>query len=228
LSIFTVKLLVMNKIVFSFIICFFTLSGLTFSARAQKVAIYSYPVEIELNNDQGDMPTKDYLKNYGTKGKKRGIEFIYEAVSPFLVSHLTKAGIGILAVDTLSGVKSNEYGKPSATLAKAVVTGIADQYMKVFLKDITAPYIEGLTQTDPNSQRKKLVKMRCRIQIYDAKKVLLKDVEGEFESGEKIENPAELGVDFRKYQGSDYLQELKIYETCTKMAIMRAVSKLKG
>jgi hypothetical protein len=143
-----------------------------------------------------------------------------------VVARFSKIGVHVLAVDTLSAVKANEYGKPSATLVKAIATGVADEYMKVYLKDITLPFVEGLTQTDPSSQQKKLVKMRCRIQIYDAKKVLLKDVEGTFQSGEKIENPSELGVDFRKYQGSDYLQELKIYETCTKMAIIRAINQL--
>lgn len=68
--------------------------------------------------------------------------------------------------------------------------------------------------------------MRCRIQIYDAGKTLLKEAEGTFQSGEKIENPGELGVDLRRYEGSDYLQELKIYETCTKMAILKAINQL--
>lgn len=215
----------MKKIIFSLIIC-----GMLFPCRpspvsAQKVAIYSYPVEIELTNDQGEMATRDYLKSYGTKGKKRGVEFIYETITPFLAERINKTGKILLSADTLSVIKANDYGKPSATLAKAVGTGIADEYMKVYLKDITQPFVEGLTQTDPNSQQRKLVKMRCRIQIYNAKKELLKDVEGVFQSGEKIENPSELGVDFRKYQGSDYLQELKIYETCTKMAVIKAVGQ---
>jgi len=216
----------MKITIFSIIICSLILPGLSISLKAQKVAIYSYPVEIELTNDQGDMPAMDYLKNYGTKGIKRGVEYIYETVSPFLVARLNKAGIGLLSFDTLSAIRANEYGKPSTTLAKAAASGIADEYMKVYLKDITLPEVEGLTQQDPNFQKKKLVKMRCRIQLYDAKKVLLKDVEGVFQSGEKIENSSELGVDLRKYQGSDYLQELKIYETCTKMAIIKAVSQL--
>jgi hypothetical protein len=217
----------MKNTYISFVTCVFILGCFFQSLKAQKVAIYSFPVEIELTSDEGDMSSKDYLKDYGTKGKKRGVEFIYEAVSPFLVARLNKAGINLLPADTLSGIKSNEYGRPSATLAKAIASGIADQYMKVYLKDITAPFVEGLTQTDPNSQRKKSVRMRCRIQVYDSGKTLLNDVEGEFQSGEKIENAAELGVDFRKYQGSDYLQELKIYETCSKMAIIRAVGKIK-
>lgn len=216
----------MKKNIYSFILCTLIFSALAISVKAQKVAIYNLPVEIELTNDQGDMSTKDYLKNYGTKGKKQGIELIYEAVTPFIFTQLNKAGINVLPVETLNSIKANEYGKPSTTLAKAVKTGIADQYMKVYLKDITQPVVEGLTQQDPNSQTKKLVKMRCRIQLYDSKKVLLQDVEGVFQSGEKIENASALGVDFRKYQGSDHLQELKIYETCSKMSIMKAISQL--
>lgn len=216
----------MKKSKLLLIFCSLILACQSLSVIAQKVAIYSYPVEIELTNDQGDMLTKDYLKNYGTKGKMRGVEYIYQSASPFLIAHFNKSGKSLLSVDTLSGIKANEYGKPSTTLSKAIASGKADEYMKIYLQDITQPYVEGLTQTDPNSQRKKIVKMRCRIQIYNVKKVLLKDVEGVFQSGEKIENPSELGVDFRKYQGSDYLQELKIYETCTKMAIINAISKL--
>jgi hypothetical protein len=216
----------MKKIISLFSFGIFILPILSLPLLAQKTAIFSYPVEIELTNDQGDMPTKDYLKNYGTKGKKRGNEFIYEAVTPFLISHLNKAGMTVLSVDTLNSIKANEYGKPATSIAKAAASGIADQYIKVYFKDITLPQVEGLTQQDPNSQQKKLVKMRCRIQIFDANKKMLHNLEGEFQSGEKIENPTELGVDLRKYQGSDYLQELKIYETCTKMAVLRALSQL--
>jgi hypothetical protein len=216
----------MKRTPYSLIFCCLILPFLSMSGKAQKVAIYSYPVEIELTNDQGDMATKDYLKNYGIKGKKRGIEYIYESVSPFLRARLSKTGMEVLAIDTLSAIKHNEYGKPSATLGKAIGTGIAGQYIRVYLKDITQPFVEGLTQQDPNYQQKKLVKMRCRIQIYDEKKNLLKDVEGVFQSGEKIDNASDLGVDLRKYEGSDYLQELKIYEICTKMAIIKAVKQL--
>ncbi len=195
---------------------------------AQKVAIYNYPVEIELTSDQGDMPTKDYLVEYGTKGKKRGVELMYDAATPFLIAQLEKEGISMLPVETLAAVKANEYGIPSTSLAKAVKTGKADQYMKVYLKDITQPVVEGLTQQDKNSQVKKLIKMRCRIQLYDANKTLLKDAEATFQSGEKMESIPDLGVDLRKYQGSEYLQEVKIYETCTKIAIFRAIKMLKS
>jgi hypothetical protein len=215
----------MKNILLTIIFSFLFLS-LSIRAGAQKTAIFSYPVEIELSNDQGDMPTKDYLKNYGTKGKKRGNEFIYESATPFLIKKLASAGIELLPVDTLSTIKANEYGKPTTTLAKAVSSGIADQYIKIYLKDITLPVVEGLTQQDPNSQSKKLIKIRCRIHLYDSQKVLIKEAEGIFQSGEKMESATELGVDLRKYQGSEYLQELKIYETCTKMAIIKAVGKL--
>ena len=216
----------MKKILFTLLICSLIFTLPAGSVKAQKVAIYSYPVEIELNNDQGDMDTKEYLKSYGTKGKKRGNEFIYEKATPFLMAHLTKAGMSLLSVDTLNSIKSNEYGKPSATLAKAVATGVADEYIKVYIKDITAPLMSEVAAQDPSAQQKKIIKIRCRIQIYNAKKELLKDVEGIFQSGDKIECTPDLGVDLRKYAGSEYLQELKVYETCTKMAIVKAIALL--
>ena len=130
----------------------------------------------------------------------------------------------MLSVDTLNSIKSNEYGKPNATLSKAIASGIAEQYMKVYIKDITPPQMIDVASQDPSSQKKKLIKIRCRIQIYNSKKELTKEVDGEFQSGEKIENAADLGVDLRKYAGSEYLQELKVYESCTKMAVVRAIS----
>lgn len=217
----------MKSIFFPIIACalFFCLPA--GSVKAQKVAIFSYPVEIELSSDEGDMPAKEYLKNYGTKGIKRGNEYIYQTVTPFLMARLNKAGLNMLGVDTLNSVKANEYGKPNASIAKAVASGIADEYMKVYIKDITAPAMSDVAAQDPASQQKKLIKIRCRIQIYDAKKALLKDVDGVFQSGEKLDSPADLGVDLRKYQGSEYLQEIKVYETCTKMAVIRAIAQLK-
>jgi hypothetical protein len=205
----------MNKAIFITVLSFLIFAGRSNTVQAQKVALFSYPVEIELTNDQGDMPTKDYLRQYGTKGKKRGVEFIYENATPFLASRLSQSGYNLLSPDTLSAVKSNDYGKPSLTLSKAVATGIADQYLKVHIKDITLPVVEGLTQQDPNSQIRKLVKIRCRIQIYDAKKDLLKDAEGVFQSGEKIENPGELGVDLRGWDKMRY----DFLDQCAKLII---------
>jgi hypothetical protein len=217
----------MKRFYYLSVLCCTLLIVAASAARGQKVAIYSYPVEIELTNDQGDMPTKEYLRNYGTKGKKRGNEFIYQAVTPFLLDRLLKSGLELLPIDTLTTLKANEYGKPSATIGKAVATGLADRYLRVHLKDITMPVVADLNQQDPGAPSRKIVKMQCRMQLLDGKKDMVWDVSAEFQSGEKIENASELGVDLRKYQGSDYLQELKIYETCTKMAIIRALDKVK-
>jgi hypothetical protein len=111
-------------------------------------------------------------------------------------------------------------------LAKAVVTGIADQYMRIHLKDIAQVELQGVVQLDPQTQQKKIVRIRCRLQIYDKDKTLIADAVGEFHSGEKIENAGELGVDLRRTEGSSFDQELKVYETCAKMAILRAIRQL--
>jgi len=196
--------------------------------NAQKMAIFNFPVEIELTNDQGDMPTKDYLKNYGTKGKQRGAEFIYQVINPFIQAQFKKSGLELLAIDTLSPVKANEYGHPAATLPKVVTTGIADQYLRIHIKDIGIVAMEGANQSDPYNRQRKIVKIRCRIQVYDNQKNLIKEAEGEFRSGDKVENPTELGVDLRRNAGSEYEQELKVYETCVKMAVLRAIRQLAG
>lgn len=196
------------------------------SIQAQKAAVFNYTVEIDLTNDQGDMPTKDYLKNYGTKGKKRGVEYIYNTVNSFLIKEFEKSGIPIYPLDTLSSIKANEYGFPAATLAKATVSGITEQYIRIHLKDISQVSMDGNNKTDPLQQQKMIVKMRCRIQIFNPAKELVKESEGVFQTGEKVENPSELGVDLRQARGIDYIQELTIYETCTKMSIIRALREL--
>jgi hypothetical protein len=195
---------------------------------SQKMAIFTFPVEIELTNDQGDMPTKDYLKNYGTKGKQRGIEYIYQVTIPFLHAQFKKHNLELLSTDTLSTFKANEYGHPAAVLSKVVSSGIADQYLRIHIKDIGTVAMEGVNQTDPFNRQRKIVKIRCRIQVYDNQKNLIKEVESEFHSGDKVENPTELGVDLRRTAGTEYEQELKVYETCTKMAVLRAVKQLAG
>lgn len=172
------------------------------------------------------MPTKEYLKNYGVKGIKRGPEYVYKVVNPFLISQLEKSGMDLLPLDTLSSVKSNRYGFPSANLSKAVATEVADQYLRIHLKDISSLSLDGSNQTDPLEQQKKIVKMRCRIQVYSSDKNLIQDVEGVFHTGDKIDNAGELGIDFRRVSGTIHDQELKVYETCAKMAIYKAVQAL--
>jgi hypothetical protein len=55
---------------------------------------------------------------------------------------------------------------------------------------------------------------------------LIKDVEGVFQTGDKIDNPGELGIDLRRVLGDQFEQELKVYETCAKMATLKAVRAL--
>ncbi|MFH0761220.1 MAG: hypothetical protein V2A67_06925 [Bacteroidota bacterium] len=216
----------MKNIFISFIISLLPLFLFPTALSAQKIAVFSFPVEIELTNDQGEMSTRDYLKNYGTKGRKRGPEYIYKATVPFIITQFAKTGKTLLTIDTLSTLKDNEYGYPSASLAKAIETGIADQYIRIHLKDIAQVELEGVVQLDPQTQQKKIVKMRCRLQIYDKDKNLIFESTGEFQSGEKVENAAELGVDLRRIESSAFDQELKVYETCAKMAILRAMKLL--
>ncbi len=216
----------MRKSAALFITGFLSLSLLSPSGFGQKMAIFSFPVEIELTNDQGDMLTKDYLKNYGTKGKKRGIEYIYNTCIPFITTQFQKHGKELLTVDTLSSVKANEYGHPMASINKVVATGIADQYIRLHLKDIGMVALNGENQSDPYNRQKMLVKIRCRIQVYDKDKNLIKEAVGEFQTGDKIENAAELGVDLRRNTGTEYEQELKVFETCTKIAILKAIKQL--
>ncbi len=197
----------MKKSAFIFAIGFLSLLFIVPAAFGQKMAIFNFPVEIELTNDQGDMPTKDYLKNYGTKGKKRGIEYIYNTCIPFISIQFQKHGKELLAIDTLSSIKANEYGHPAAAINKVVTTGIADQYIRFHLKDIGMVALNGENQSDPYNRQKMLVKIRCRIQIYDKDKNMVKEAVGEFQTGDKIENAAELGVDLRRNTGTEYEQE---------------------
>jgi hypothetical protein len=81
-------------------------------------------------------------------------------------------------------------------------------------------------RVDPYNGQRKIVKILCRIQVFDKDKVMIKEAVGEFQSGEKIEFANELGVDLRHNAGTEYEQELKIYETCAKIAIIRAVKQL--
>ena len=55
----------MKKSLLAIIVCGLFLICVSMPVKAQKVAIYSYPVEIELTNDQGDMPTSITLKVAG-------------------------------------------------------------------------------------------------------------------------------------------------------------------
>ncbi len=216
----------MKKLVFLFIISLLLLPLSPTPVACQTIAVFQFFVEIELTNDQGEMSTRDYLKNYSIKGKKRGAEYLYQVSGPFLQSQFAKTAKELMKLDTLSTIKANEYGYPLVTLPKAIESGIADRYMRIHLKDIGNVSLEGVNDSDPLNRQRKIAKMRCRLQIYDKDKNLVAESVGEFQSGEKVENASELGVDLRRTELSEFQQELKIYEVCTKMAILRAVKQL--
>lgn len=192
--------------------------------KAQKLVLFQCPIDIELSNDQGEMPTSDYLKNYGTKRKTRAQEYLHMKMAPFIQEQFAQAGFDLFPLDTLSSVKCNVYGCPNLSLNKAVKTGMADQYLRVHLKDIGL--VETPNSTDPFQQSRKTVKVRCKIQIYGTDKKLIQNVEGFFESGEPVTHPEEINVDLRKYRGDAFMQELSIYEISCKMAVINALAEL--
>ena len=191
----------------------------------QTSAIFQCPIEVELSNDQGEMSTGDYLRKYGTKGKTRALEHLHSVLPEFVYNQFLKAGITLLNRDTLASIKCDEYGCPNLSIKKAVDSKIADQYIRIHLKDIGM--VENPNQTDLFRQQKKEVKIRCRIQIYNNNRVLIKEGEAIFQSGDPITHPGEVGVDIRNYRGDPWQQELKIYEICCKMALINALKQLK-
>ena len=216
----------MKRMVIAAFLSALLLAGTSGPSRGQKMAVFQFPVEIELSNDQGDMPTRDYLKNYGTKGKTRGIEFTYGIAVPLIESQFAKAGKTLLPIDTLGSLKANEYGFPALTIAKAAASGVAEQYIRIHIKDVGTVAMEGANQADIYNRQRKIVKIRCKIQIYDAEKNLIREAENEFHSGDKIENASELGIDLRRTSGSEYDLELKVYETCVKVALYKSLKQI--
>jgi len=190
---------------------------------AQKLVIYQCPIEIDHSNDQGEMSSSDYLRNYGTKGKTRTLEYLHEILKPFVKDQLIKAGYELLPFDTLSSVKANVYGCPNLNIKKATEAIQADQYLRIFIKDIG---MVNQNQTDPFQQQKKEVNIRCRIQLHDADRNLIKEVEGFFKSGDPISHPELINVDLRQFRSDPYMQEIKIYEICCKMSILNALAKM--
>ncbi|MCD6331786.1 MAG: hypothetical protein J7L89_00785 [Bacteroidales bacterium] len=213
----------MPRILLSVILC--GILSLT-SVRAQTIAVFQCPIELELTNDQGDMAAVDYLRNYGTKGKTRALEFLHKIMPDFIKNQFSKAGYLLLPLDTLAGIKSNNYGCPALSLRKAVGSRVADQYARISFKDI-GMLEQGVNQTDPFSRQKKIVKLRCRIQLYDSSRKLVKQAEAIFQSGDPVAHPEIIGVNLHDYIGDRWMQELKIYEICCKMSLIRALDKLR-
>lgn len=185
------------------------------------VSLFNFNLEFELNNDQGDLNTKDYLKQYGTKGKTRAFEVMYPILNEFFVEEFKNQQINIKPFEQLADIKSNAYGMPSMSLGKAVKSKRAERYLRIVLKDIGQVPMAQLAGTGEPVM--KVVKIRCRLQIYDENKNLLKYSEGFFATGDKMGPDYNLGVDLRKYQGSGWQQELKFYEVCCKMAFLHAL-----
>jgi len=149
---------------------------------------------------------------------------MYAVLKPFIQKGFSEAQIAIEPCETLGSVKANVYGYPNMLLRKAVKSCEADYFIRLSFKDIGI--VSGpQNQADPslNLQRKE-VRLHCKISLYDEERVLVKEGVGEFESGEKIPAEIDLGVDLRQFRGTGREQELKVYESCSKMAFLRALN----
>lgn len=187
------------------------------------IAIFSFTLDFELTNDQGDFPTVEYLKQYGTKGKTRANEVMYPILEECMTKQMVNKGFSLAKFNVLSDIKANVYGYPVMSIKKATKSGRHNQYLKIALKDIGQVPPSQLDAAP--GQAIKPVKIRCRMTLYDANRKIIKQSEGIFGSGEKVGNTYDLGVDLRQYRGSGRTQELKFYEVCCKMAFLRALEK---
>lgn len=211
----------MRPLVFFMLLLFFTSGLMSQENGSTPISIFSFSLEFELNNDQGDLPTKDYLKQYGTKGKTRAVEAMYPILVDFMSQEFEKKSFVVNPFTKLASEKANVYGIPALSLSKAVKLDAAENYLKISLKDIgqvPPGQLDGASGSVV-----KIVKMRCRLQLYDSSKNLLKEAEGFFATGEKVGGKYNIGIDLRQYQGTGREQELKFYEACCKMAFLRAL-----
>ncbi len=209
-----------NFLVFGIVI----LTSLSIHAQSSdnlSIGLFSFILDFEISNDQGDYPTRDYLKEYGTKGKTRAQEVMYPLLDECMTKLLINKGFNVDSFMILGEIKANVYGYPTMSLNKAIKSNKYNHYLKIVLKDIGQIPPSQLDAAP--GQAVKPVKIRCRITLYDSDKNTLKYSEGIFGSGEKVGNKYDLGVDLRQYQGSGRAQELKFYEVCCKMAFLRAL-----
>lgn len=200
----------------------FCFSGHSQDFADKSIVLYQFPIDFEIQNDQGDMNTKEYLKNYGTKRKTRALETMYDILVPFLKERLAKEGLNMFPCDKLGVIKSNPYGIPNMMINKAIKScEDADYFIKIVLKDITV-INPNLPQADIAVKMRTLT-VRCRITLFDKDKNNIKSLEAKFDSGDKIENDRNIGIDIRRINGPERDQEMKIYETCCKMAFLKAM-----
>ncbi|MCK5822055.1 MAG: hypothetical protein KAH17_09210 [Bacteroidales bacterium] len=189
------------------------------------IAIFNFSLDFKLNNDQGDLSTKEYLKLYGTKGKSRAHEEMYPVLIDFFINEFEEDNFPIESIDHLANIKANVYGIPVMSLGKAVKSKRSERYLRIILKDI-GQIPPGQMAGTAGQATIKVVKMRCRIQLYDSDKNLLKMAEGFFATGEKVGSQYDVGVDLRNQRGDARQQEIKCFEVCCKMAFLRALEKL--
>ncbi|MBT4409622.1 MAG: hypothetical protein HN686_17780 [Bacteroidetes bacterium] len=182
--------------------------------------LFNFTIELELSNDQGDMNTGEYLKNYGTKGKTRALDDLYPMLDSCFIKAMERKSFFTHPMKELSDIKSNAYGYPVMSLRKVLKSGKGKQFLRISLKDIGFVNPEQALQ---NNNQVKVIEMRCRIQLYDENKQLIRTAEATFSTGEKVDPKYNLGVDLRRFMGSGRTQELKFFEVCCKMAFFRAM-----
>ncbi len=201
---------------------FFSVQSQDFADKL--IALYQFPMDYEIQNDQGEMSTKEYLKSYGTKRKTRAVETMYGIMIPFINKSFDSKGVELLPCEELGSIKSNPYGIPNLGIAKAIKScAKADYFLRIALKDITV--INPIAQQAGVAVRTRTFTVRCRISLLGKDKKAVKSLEATFDSGERIESNRNIGIDTRKINGTDREQELKIYEICCKMAFLKAMDK---
>jgi len=214
----------MKRFLLFWIIIPVCLSGNAQDFAGKLVALYQFPIDFSIQNDQGEMGTKDYLKNYGTKRKTRALEYMYGVMLPFINELFAEKGVSLMPCDELRAVKANPYGVPNMLISKALKNcDKADYFLRIALKDITV--INPTAQQTDLSIKMRTITVRCRITVTDEDKNMIKELEAKFNSGQKIDPDVNLGFDIRKISGPERDQEIKVYESCCKMAFFKALEK---
>jgi len=214
----------MKRYLLLLILISFCFSGHSQEFAGKSIALYQFPLDFEVQNDQGDMSTKEYLKNYGTKRKTRALETMYDIMLPFITNRLTEEGLELYPCDELGAIKSNPYGIPNMMIKKAVKScEKADYFLRIVLKDITV-INPNLPQADI-AVRMRTLTLRCRITLLDRDRNSIKSLEAKFDSGDTIGPDRNIGIDIRRINGPDREQEMKIYEICCKMAFLKAMDE---
>ena len=212
----------MKRYILLIILIFFCFSGHSQEFAGKTVALHHFPLDFEVQNDQGDMNTKEYLKNYGTKRKTRAVEAMYDILLPFVTERLAEEGLEMYPCDELGSIKSNPYGIPNMMIKKAVKScEKADYFLRIVLKDITV-INPNIPQPDIAVKMRSLT-VRCRMTLLDRDKNSIKSLEAKFDSGTKIGPGYNIGIDTRKINGPARDQEMKIYQICCKMAFLKAM-----